>query len=259
MKLGVSGATPDLRASPRGAHLATATPAATGLAAVHALESRRRLTRPKRKPTAERPGGGRRVGRLMAPSIAIDIHPEDTAARVDVVNTFRCIRKSFHVVSRRFALSNSVFPQVTGPFAAGSIPGSSTSVYAGRRGISELPPRRWHGPLGGFGFIGPCDGVMAGREVSSAFRQIRVVDYAFQPAAIARHWAQHALRGTDARRPAVRRAPHDGGATCSMCRRLLPVLADAASTGPTSPLPPDVGFTRARHGRVLTGSTVRCG
>jgi hypothetical protein len=153
------------------------------------------------------------------------------------------------VVSRCFALSNSVFPQVTGPFAAGSIPGSSTSVYAGRRGISELPPRRWHGPLGGFGFIGPCDGVMAGREVSSAFRQIRVVDYAFQPAAIARHWAQHALRGTDARRPAVRRAPHDGGATCSMCRRLLPVLADAASTGPTSPLPPDVGFTRARHGR----------
>jgi hypothetical protein len=42
------------------------------------------------------------------------------------------------------------------------------------------------------------------------------------------------LLGTDARRPAVRRAPHDGGATCSMCRRLLPVLADAASTGPTS-------------------------
>lgn len=115
VKLGVSGATPDLRASPRGAHLATATPAATGLAAVHALESRRRLTRPKRKPTAERLGGGRRVGRLMAPSIAIDIHPEGTAARVDVVNTFRCIRKSFHVVSRRFALSNSVFPQVTGP------------------------------------------------------------------------------------------------------------------------------------------------
>jgi hypothetical protein len=126
VKLGVSGATPDLRASPRGAHLATATPAATGLAAVHALDSRRRLTRPKRKPTAERPGGGRRVGRLMAPSIAIDIHPEGTAARVDVVNTFRCIRRSFHVVSRRFALSKSVFPQVTGPFAPSSIPGSST-------------------------------------------------------------------------------------------------------------------------------------
>ena len=86
VKLGVSGATPDLRASPRGAHLATATPAATGLAAVHALESRRRLTRPKRKPTAERPGGGRRVGRLMAPSIAIEIHPEGTAARVDAIN-----------------------------------------------------------------------------------------------------------------------------------------------------------------------------
>jgi hypothetical protein len=85
--------------TPRGA-LATATPAAAGLAAVHALESRPRLTRPKRKPTAERPGGGRRVGRLMAPSIAIDIHPEGTAARVDVVNTFRCIRRSFHVVSR---------------------------------------------------------------------------------------------------------------------------------------------------------------
>src|ERR1700753_3075322 len=80
VKLGVSGATPDLRASPRGAHLAT------GLAAVHALESRRRLTRPKRKPTAERPGGGRRVGRLMAPSKAIEIHPEGTAARVDATN-----------------------------------------------------------------------------------------------------------------------------------------------------------------------------
>jgi hypothetical protein len=131
VKLGVSGATPDRRASPRGAHLATATPAATGLAAVHALESRRRLTRPKRKPTAEHPGGGRRVGRLMAPSIAIDIHPEGTAARVDVVNTFRCIRRSFHVVSRRFALSNSVFPQVTGPFAPSSIPGSSTTESAG--------------------------------------------------------------------------------------------------------------------------------
>jgi hypothetical protein len=126
VKLGVSGATPDLRASPRGAHLAAATAAATGLAAVHALESRRRLTRPKRKPTTERPGGGRRVSRLMAPSIAIDIHPEGTAARVDVVNTFRCIRRSFHVVSRRFPLSNSVFPQVTGPFAPSSIPGSPT-------------------------------------------------------------------------------------------------------------------------------------
>jgi hypothetical protein len=114
VKLGVSGATPDLRASPRGAHLATATPAATGLAAVHALESRRRLIRPKRKPTAERPGGGRRVGRLMAPSIAIDIHPEGTAARVDVVNTFRCIRRSFRVVSRRFALSNSSFRRSQG-------------------------------------------------------------------------------------------------------------------------------------------------
>jgi hypothetical protein len=99
VKLGVSGATPDLRASPRGAHLAAATAAATGLAAVHALESRRRLTRPKRKPTTERPGGGRRVGRLMAPSIAIDIHPEGTAARVDVVNTFRYPQ----VVSRCFA------------------------------------------------------------------------------------------------------------------------------------------------------------
>jgi hypothetical protein len=42
------------------------------------------------------------------------------------------------------------------------------------------------------------DGVMAGREASSACRQVRVVDYAFQSAAIARHWAQHALRGIDA-------------------------------------------------------------
>ena len=141
MKLGVSGATPDLRASPRGAHLATATPAATGLAAVHALESRRRLIRPKRKPTAERPGGGRRVGRLMAPSIAIDIHPGGTAARVDVVNTFRCIRRSFHVVSRRFALSNSVFPQVTGPFAPSSIPGSSTTESAGQKAFWLACPR----------------------------------------------------------------------------------------------------------------------
>ena len=164
---------------------------------------------------------------------------------------------SFRVVSRR---QIQHFRCSKADFVPGSIPGSSTSVYAGRRGISSAAAKV-AGPLGGFGFIGPCDGVMAGREASSACRQIRVVDYAFQPAAIARHWAQHALRGTDARRPAVRRAPHDGGATCSMCRRLLPVLADAASTGPTSPLPPpDVGFTRARATvGVLTGSTVRCG
>jgi hypothetical protein len=64
----------------------------------------------------------------MAPSRTIDIHPEGTVARVDVVNTFRCIRRSFHVVSRRFALSNSVFTQLTGLFAPGSIPGSSTKA-----------------------------------------------------------------------------------------------------------------------------------
>jgi hypothetical protein len=118
-----------------------------------------------------------------------------------------------------------------------------------------------HGPLGDVGFIGPRDGVMAGREASSACRQVRVVDYAFQPAAIARHWAQHAVRGTDAQGPRVRRAPHDVGATCSMCRRVLPVLADTAGPGPRSPLPPpDVGFTPARATvGVLTGSTVRCG
>ena len=149
VKLGVSGATPNLGASPRGAHLVTATPAATGLAAVHALESRRRLTRPKRKPTAERPGGGRRVGHLMAPSIAIDIHPEGTAARVDVVNTFRCIRRSFHVVSRRFALSNSVFPQVTGHFAPSSIPGSSTEMR-----VDAIPGNP--GTLGRWGSVGGC-------------------------------------------------------------------------------------------------------
>src|SRR5271156_6918802 len=67
------------------------------------------------------------------------------------------------------------------------------------------------------------------------------------------------LAGTDAQAPRVRRARHDVGATCLMCRRPLPVLADAASTGPTSPLsPPDVGFTPARATvEVLTGSTVR--
>jgi len=127
VKLGVSGATPDLRASSRRAHLASATPAATGLAAVNALESRRRLARPKRKPTAERPVGGRRDGRLMAASIAIDVHPEGTAARVDVVNTFRCIRRSFRVLSRRFTYLNSVFAQVSAISVPVSIPGSSTT------------------------------------------------------------------------------------------------------------------------------------
>lgn len=195
----------------------------------------------------------------MAPSIAIDIHPEGTAARVDAINTTRYIRRSLRVISRCFASSIQHF-RCSGGFCAWF---DSRQLHQRLR----RSPRNFGiaaakvGPLGGFGFIGPCDGVMAGREASSACRQIRVVDYAFQPAAIARHWAQHALRGTDARRPAVRRAPHDGGATCSMCRRLLPVLADAASTGPTSPLPPpDVGFTRARPTvGVLTGSTVRCG
>ena len=42
------------------------------------------------------------------------------------VNTFRCIRRSFHVVSRRFASSNSAFPQVKPISAPSSIPGSST-------------------------------------------------------------------------------------------------------------------------------------
>jgi hypothetical protein len=39
------------------------------------------------------------------------------------------------------------------------------------------------------------------------------------------------------------------------------VLADAANTGPTSPLsPPGAGFTPARAAvGVLTGSTLRCG
>ena len=46
--------------------------------------------------------------------------------RVDGVNTFRCIRRSPHVVSRRFAWSISVFPQVSAISVAGSIPCSST-------------------------------------------------------------------------------------------------------------------------------------
>jgi hypothetical protein len=35
------------------------------------------------------------------------------------------------VISRRFASSNSIFPQLTGIFGAGSIPGSSTKELAG--------------------------------------------------------------------------------------------------------------------------------
>lgn len=78
---------------------------------------------------------------------------------------------------------------------------SSTSIYAGRRRISELPPRRWQGLVGDVEFIGPRDGLMAGRAASSACRQVRVVDYAFQRTAIARHWAQHALRAATPRYP----------------------------------------------------------
>ena len=113
--------------------------------------------------------------------------------------------------------------------------------------IAATAARRWHGPVGDVGLIGPGDGLMAGRGASSARRQIRVVDYALQPAAIARHWVQHVLRGTDARGRTVLGVPHDVGATCSMRRRVCPVLADPASTGRAWPLaPPDAGFTAAR-------------
>jgi hypothetical protein len=46
---------------------------------------------------------------------------------VDVINTVRVVRRSFHVVSRRFASSSSVFPQLRAISVTGSIPGSSTS------------------------------------------------------------------------------------------------------------------------------------
>ncbi len=80
----------------------------------------------------------------------------------------------------------------------------------------------------------------------AACEQIRVVDYACLLAVSARHWAFSALRGTDARRSIVRCAPHDVGTTCSVCRRLIQVLADRACTGFTSPSSrPHVGFTAA--------------
>jgi hypothetical protein len=53
-------------------------------------------------------------------------------------------------------------------FGADSIPGSSTTVSAGRRGILQLPSRRWHGPVGDAGFIGQRDRLMVGCEASSA-------------------------------------------------------------------------------------------
>jgi len=70
---------------------------------------------------------------------------------------------------------------------------SRSSAALFREGRDSHQHSQWHGRLGDVGFNGPRDGVMAGREASSACRQIRVVDYAFQPAAIDRHWAQHAL------------------------------------------------------------------
>jgi hypothetical protein len=52
--------------------------------------------------------------------------PANRGGRVDGVNTFRFIRRSFHVFPRCFALPDSAFPQVSTIFVPGSIPGSST-------------------------------------------------------------------------------------------------------------------------------------
>jgi hypothetical protein len=94
---------------------------------------------------------------------------------------------------------------------------------------------------------GPCDDPT---RVRSARERIRVVDYACVPAVSAPHSAYSALRGTDALRPRVRRAPQDVGARCSVCRQLIQVLADRAGAAPTSPFPrPHVGFTAARAQR----------
>ena len=46
--------------------------------------------------------------------------------RVDGINTFGCIRRSFHVLFALFRVVNTTFSQVKLLFAAGSIPGSST-------------------------------------------------------------------------------------------------------------------------------------
>ena len=143
------------------------------------------------------------------------------------------------VVSRRFAYFRVVNSDVSAGQAVFCRRFDSRQLHQRlprSRWISELPPRRRRGPLGDVGFIGPRDCLMTGREASSACRWVRVVDYALQRAAIARHWAQHALARTDAQAPRVRRAPLDVDATCLIFRRLLPVLADSASTCPTSPL-----------------------
>lgn len=60
--------------------------------------------------------------------------------RVDAVNNSRCIRRSRHVVSRRFAYRYLGFPQVIPEFVAGSIPGSSTIKHLVR--AAEMPMTR---------------------------------------------------------------------------------------------------------------------
>jgi hypothetical protein len=80
---------------------------------------------------------------------------------------------------------------------------------------ARIPPRPpGRGPLGDVGSSALVTCLMTGRAASSACRWVRVVDYALQRAAIARHWAQHALPGTDVQAPGVRRAPLDVG--CDM-------------------------------------------
>jgi hypothetical protein len=68
--------------------------------------------------------------------------------RVDGVNTFRCIRRSPHVVSRRFASSYSTFPQLTGilqrvrfPAAPPDIRGQAQGRGMGVRRVRVSYPR----------------------------------------------------------------------------------------------------------------------
>jgi hypothetical protein len=71
---------------------------------------------------------------LLLSTKADTVRAERRLRDVDGINTFRCIRRSFHVISRRFACSDSAFPQVTLFYAAGSIPGSSTERDPGQSG-----------------------------------------------------------------------------------------------------------------------------
>jgi hypothetical protein len=124
-------------------------------------------------------------------------------------------------------------------------------VYSAVPLAANLRPKS---PLGAAASSGPCDWRDYPTRVGTSCEQIRVVDYACLPAVSGQHSAYNALRGTDARRPTVRRAPQDAGARCSVCRRVIQVLADRASAAPTSLFSrPHVGFTAARARRSRFG------